>query len=128
MNSIPVSEKEPESSDSPILYRPKPKKLCKSYNIVKSKKSHKKHFHFSPTSNEQKNKKTKLNFDDISLKEIESDFKMLKARSEIMKVENELLSLLRNSTKENSMEEDTKDTKDTIKIKRPKNPFLKNLE
>ena len=53
---------------------------------------------------------------------------MLKARSEIMKVENELLSLLRNSTKENSMEEDTKDTKDTIKIKRPKNPFLKNLE
>ena len=125
MNSIPVSEKEPESSDSPILYRPKPKKLCKSYNIVKSKKSHKKHFHFSPTSNEPKNKKTKLNFDDISLKEIESDFKMLKARSEKMKVENELLSLLRHSTKENSMEDDLKDN---IKIKRPKNPFLKNLE
>ena len=125
MNSIPVSEKEPESSDSPILYRPKPKKLCKSYNIVKSKKSHKKHFHFSPTSNESKNKKTKLNFDDISLKEIESDFKMLKARSEIIEVENELLSLLRNSTKENSLEEDLKDN---IKIKRPKNPFLKNLE
>ena len=125
MNSIPVSEKEPESSNSPILYRPKPKKLCKSYIIVKSKKSHKKHFHLSPTSNEQKNKKTKLNFDDISLKEIESDFKMLKARSEIMKVENELLSLLRNSTKENSMEDDLKDN---IKIKRPKNPFLKNLE
>ena len=36
MNSIPVSEKEPESSNSPILYRPKPKKLCKSYNIFKN--------------------------------------------------------------------------------------------
>ena len=125
MNSIPAPEKEPESSDSPILYRPKPKKLCKSYNIFKSEKSHKKHFHLSPISNEQKNKKTKLDFDDISLKEIESDFKMLKARSEIIEVENELLSLLRNSTKENSLEEDLKDN---IKIKRPKNPFLKNLE
>ena len=125
MNSIPVSEKEPESSDSPILYRPKAKKLCKSYNIFINKKSHKKHFHFSPISNEQKNKKTKLDFDDISFTEIESDFKMLKARSEIMKVENELLSLLRNSTKENSIDDDLKDN---IKIKRPKNPFLKNLE
>ena len=125
MNSIPAPEKEPESSNSPILYRPKPKKLCISYNILKNKNSHKKHFHLSPISNEQKNKKTKLDIDDISLKEIESDFKMLKARSEIIEVENELLSLLRNSTKENSLEEDLKDN---IKIKRPKNQFLKNLE
>ena len=50
---------------------------------------------------------------------------MLKARSEVIEVENELLSLLRNSTKENSLEEDLKDT---IKVKRPKNPFLQNLE
>ncbi len=125
MSSIPSSEKEPESSNSPKLYRPKPKKLCISYNIVKNKNSHKKHFHLSPSSKEQKNKKTKLDFDDISFKEIESDFKMLKARSEIIEVENELLSLLRNSTKENSLEDDLKDN---IKIKRPKNPFLKNLE
>ncbi len=125
MNSIPESEKVVENHNSPIIYRPKPKRLCISYNQVKNKKSHKKHFALSPTTNEQKKKKAKLNFDEISLKEIESDFKVLKARSEIIEVENELLSLLRNSTKENSIEDDLKDN---IKIKRPKNPFLKNLE
>ena len=125
MNSIPESEKEPESPDSPILYRPKPKRLCISYNLFKNKNKHKKHFTLSPTTNEQKMNNAKLNFDEISFKEIESDFKLLKARSEIIEVENELLSLLRNSTKENSIEEDLKDN---IKIKRPKNPFLKNLE
>ena len=125
MNSIPESEKDTKNPDSPILYRPKPKRLCISYNQVINKNSHKKHFALSPTANEPKNKKPKLNFDEISLKEIERDFKVLKARSEIIEVENELLSLLRNSTKENSLEEDLKDN---IKIKRPKNPFLKNLE
>ena len=125
MNAIPESEKDTKNSDSPILYRPKPKRLCISYNQVKNKNSHKKHFALSPTTNEQKKNKAKLNFDEISLKEIERDFKVLKARSEIIEVENELLSLLRNSTKENSIEDDLKDS---IKIKRPKNPFLKNLE
>ena len=85
MNSIPESEKDTKNPDSPILYRPKPKRLCISYNQVINKNSHKKHFALSPTANEPKNKKPKLNFDEISLKE-------------------------------------------NIKIKRPKNPFLKNLE
>ena len=70
-------------------------------------------------------KNSKFDINKISLEEIETDFNLLKARSEVIEVENELLSLLRNSTKENSMEDDTKDT---IKIKRPKNPFLQNLE
>ena len=138
MNPIPESSNEAEKTEGPILYRPKPKKLYITHNIVKDKNSYKKHFPLSPTSNSNFNlnnmkkkknykekKNSKFDINKISLEEIETDFNLLKARSEIIEVENELLSLLRNSTKDNSMEEDTKDT---IKIKRPKNPFLQNLE
>ena len=142
MNPIPKSLNEVEKSEGPILYRPKPKKLCIAHNIVKDKNSYKKHFPLSPNSNSnfnlknmknknhinkycKKKKNSKFDINKISLEEIETDFNFLKARSEVIEVENELLSLLRNSTKENSMEDDTKDT---IKIKRPKNPFLQNLE
>ena len=61
----------------------------------------------------------------ISLKEIENDFSMLKAKSEVIKAENELYYLLRNSTKDNSVDDDFRQS---LKIKRPKNPFLENLE
>jgi len=137
MNSVPKSIDLPQNSECPKIYKPKPKKLCISHN-VHSKKSYRKHFLLSPSSNSnfnlknkkneiniKKKKESKLDFDNISLEEIENDFNKLKARSEIIEVENELLSLLRNSTKENSLEEDCRDT---IKIKRPKNPFLENLE
>ena len=73
------------------------------------------------------NKRPKLDFDKISFEEIERDFnklKKLKKRNELIEVENELLSLLRNSTKENSSEDDNKDT---IKIRRPKKIFLENI-
>ena len=138
MNPIPESSNELEKSEGPILYRPKPKKLYITHIINKDKNSYKKHFPLSPTSNSNFNlnnmkkkknykekKNSKFDINKISLEEIETDFNLLKARSEVIEVENELLSLLRNSTKENSMEDDTKDT---IKIKRPKNPFLQNLE
>ena len=137
MNPIPESSNELEKSEGPILYRPKPKKLYIAH-ILNKDKTYKKHFPLSPTSNSNFNlnnmkkkknykekKNSKFDINKISLEEIETDFNLLKARSEIIEVENELLSLLRNSTKENSMEEDTKNT---IKIKRPKNPFLQNLE
>ena len=102
------------------------------------KRSNKKKFTLSPPTNTNLNlnklkkknenktkKREKLDLDKISLEEIERDFNELKARSEIFEVENELLSLLRNSTKENSLEDDNKDI---IRIKRPKNPFLENIE
>ena len=142
MNPIPESSNEAEKTEGPILYRPKPKKLYITHNIVKDKNSYKKHFPLSPTSNSNFNfknmknknhikknckekKNSKFDINKISLEEIETDFNLLKHRSEVIEVENESLSLLRNSTKENSMEDDTKDN---IKIKRPKNPFLQNLE
>ena len=137
MNPIPESSNELEKPEGPILYRPKPKKLYITH-ILNKDKTYKKHFPLSPTSNSNFNlnnmkkkknykekKNSKFDINKISLEEIETDFNLLKARSEVIEVENELLSLLRNSTKDNSMDEDTKDT---IKIKRPKNPFLQNLE
>ena len=136
--------------DSPKIYRPKPKKLCISHKSQKSsqnlkKKQNKKHFPLSPISstninlktsananiksnNVQKsnvNKKHKFDFDNISLKEIENDFTLLKAKSEVIKAEKELLYLLRNSTEDNSFDDECKET---VKIKRPKKPFLENLE
>ena len=65
------------------------------------------------------------NFDLISFEEIENDFKKLKARSEIVEVENELLKLLENSTKDTSFDEDERKNK---VIERPKNIFYKNYE
>ena len=138
------------NSDSPKIYKPKPKKLCISYRCEKSthnikKNAHKKHYPLTPISNTNFNfknsinnnckskkdlksnaiKKPKLDFDDISLKEIEKDFSLLKAKSEVKKVEKELLYLLRNSTKDDSFDDECKET---VKIKRPKKPFLENLE
>ena len=136
-----------QTSNSPKIYRPKPKKLCISYKLPKSLcnkklKISKNKNYISNTNyilknniiNDTKNKNIykknvnknpKLDFNEISFEEIENDFTKLKARSEIIKVERELLYLLRNSTKDNSIEDEKKDN---IKIKRPKNPFLKNIE
>ena len=139
-----------QNSSSPIIYRPKAKKLCISYKLPqlscnKKKNISNNNYCLTPISNtnfnfknnkirENKNKKDlkidmnkkpKLDFDEISIEEIEKDFTKLKAKSEVTKVERELLYLLRNSTKDNSVDDDGKDT---VKIKRPKNPFLKNLE
>ena len=140
-----------QHSDSPIIYRPKPKKLCISYNVLKSshnrkKKGNKKQYPLTPVSNTnfnfkndikeiyknkdelnlKPNQKSNLDFEKISLEEIENDFTKLKLRSEAYKEEKELLYLLRNSTKDNSVDEEF--NKDIIKIKRPKNPFLENLQ
>ena len=139
-----------EHSDNLIIYRPKPKKICISHNMVKhshnkNKNVNKKHYPLTPVlninfnfnneikqsyknKNESKikaNKNSKFDFDKISLEEIDNDFTKLKARDDAYKEEKELLYLLRNSTKDNSMDEDFKDT---VKIKRPKNPFLENLQ
>ena len=53
------------------------------------------------------------------------DFSKLKERKEIKKAEKELLNLLRNSTKDNSREENNSEI---TKVKRPKNPILENIE
>ena len=126
-------------SEANVIYKPKPKKVYKS-NINLSPISH-----FSTYLNGNKKQKRKIkkkqenmdlnlkkngitksqNFDLISFEEIENDFKELQAQTERIKVENELLKLLENSTNDSSSNEDEKRNK---KIKRPKNIFYKNCE
>jgi len=131
------------NSDSPKIYRPKPKKLCASYiisnqcnNLMKNEKNQKKKYPLTPLNNynftfnnqdinNYKKRRPRIDIDEISFEEIEKDFTKLKAKSKINKGEKELLHLLRNSTKDNSRDDEYKET---IKIKRPKNPLYKNLK
>ncbi len=127
---------------NPKIFKPKPKKLCNSYippscmkkkNIIKKKSSteilkHKYNFDFKDDTKNKKeinnsNNGQKLEIEDISYKEMEEDFSKLKEKEEIRKAENELLFLLRRSTKDNSQDENG-----SIKVKRPKNPFVENFE
>ena len=133
-------------STNPKIFKPKPKKLYNSYippscmkkNIIAKKKSsteilkHKFNFDFKDDFlRDKKNKKkinnsnrgSKLEIESISYKEMEEDFSKLKEKEEIRRAENELLFLLRRSTKDNSQDENG-----SIKVKRPKNPFVENFE
>ena len=129
-------------SDDPKIYKPKPKKLCNSYlppsftkkKTFKQKKSsteilkHKFNFEFKDDfSGDIKNKKEirrpKIEIENISFKEMEEDFLKLKEKEEIKRAQSELLFLIRRSTKDNSQDEN-----ESIKVKRPKNPFVENFE
>ena len=127
-------------NDINIIYKPKPKKVYKSNFELSPKsitisnqdtKTHgKKHKnrkkHENLNLNLKKNGMTKSqNFDLISFEEIENDFKLLKAKSEMVQVQNELLKLLENSTNDTSFDEEEKKKK---VIKRPKNLLYNNCE
>ena len=121
-------------SDINIIYRPKPKRICKT-NLKLSTLSHgnktkKQKLKKSGNNNNdlKLNKKSIVksqNFDLISFEEIEKDFKLLKAKSEIFEVENELLKLLEKTTKDTSF--DVQERRNKM-IERPKNIFYKNFE
>ena len=129
-------------SDDPKIYKPKPKKLCNSYlppsftkkKTFKQKKSsteilkHKFNFDFKDDfSGDIKNKKEirrpKIEIENISFKEMEEDFLKLKEKEEIKRAQSELLFLIRRANKDNSQDEN-----ESIKVKRPKNPFVENFE
>ena len=126
-------------SEPNIIYKPIPKKVYNSNmkfshfsnyssinqknRIDNNKNKHKKKCKNWNLNNNKKGKKQ--NFDLISLEEIENDFKKLKAKSEIVEVENELLKLLELSTKDISFDEYKRKIKP---IKRPKNINYKNFE
>ena len=129
-------------SVNPKIYKPKAKKLCNSYNpsaYFKKKNIHKNkaltpvlnfNFNFEFDDEYISNIKSKTEIlkpqiEKISLEEMADDFSKLKERKEIKKEEKELLNLLRNSTKDNSREENNSEI---TKVKRPKNPILENIE
>ena len=125
-------------NDINIIYKPKPKKVYKSNlklsplsNIPERFHGKRRHHHKNKKTDEywdlnlNKNRITKSqNFESISFEEIENDFKNLKARTERIQFENELLKILENSTKDTSFEEEEKKNK---KIERPKNILYKNM-
>ncbi len=135
-------------SNNPKIFKPKPKKLCSSYipNTYMQKKSLHKNKTLTPILNanfyfgfndenikslkskkeiKHLNNNPKLQIEKISFKEMEEDFLKLNERKEIKKAEKELLYLIRNSTKDDSQDDNSKEK---IKVKRPKNPFLQNFE
>ena len=116
-----------------IIYKPKPNRLCKtilklsthSYgNKIKKQKNKKRHENFGLKLIKKDISKSQ-NLDEITFEEIEKDFKLLKTKSEIFEVENELLKLLENSTKDTSFDEEERKNK---MIERSKNIFSKNFE
>ena len=134
-------------SEAPKIYKPKPKRLvitpinlpnwkyvkinghpCKT-PVTKTKylnNPRKKH-HANTAKPNMPNKKdeseNKFDFDLISLEEIENDFNNFKARSEILKAENELISLMRRNSTKDSLNEDNNKS-----IERAKNPFFNNCD
>ena len=114
-------------SKTNIIYKPKPKKIYKSkpnyslnfypnksFQLNQKRKNQKK-----LDLNLQKNAKSeKFDMESISLEEMEKDFKRLRAKREITKVEKELKQIMEESTKYNSGENKKKKYRG---IKRPKN-------
>ena len=93
------------SCEVKIIHRPKPKKLFKINDCFKGYSKHVTGPRKIPnynndihkkkgTEHNHKNKSNKIDFDSISLEEIENDFMTFKAKSEMLQVENELLKIL----------------------------------
>ena len=86
------------------IHNPKPKRIYKNSNCFKGYSKYSFGGRKIPNYNNEnkkkgnefnhKNKIKKYNFDEISLEEIENDFMAIKAKSEALKVENELLKIL----------------------------------
>ena len=125
--------------DGPKIHRPKPKKLMTTIKISTKKINkfcqnppcktpisresfqnfHKKSFCI------YKNKNNKSDLNLISFEEMENDFKAIKKRNEMNKVEKELLGLLKKSSNINVTNENHENSKD---IERSENQFYKNFE
>ena len=135
-------------SEAPKIYKPKPKRLLitsinvSNWNHVKinghpcktpvtktkylnnlCKNHHDKNTAKSNLVKKNNEKEDKFDFDLISFEEIEKDFNNFKARSEILKVEKELISLMRRNSTKDSLDED-----DNKNIERAKNPFFNNYD
>ena len=107
------------------IYKPKPKRLFKINDCFKGQSKfmpgqrriqnyNKDIYQKKFGGNNHKNKIKKFDFESISLEEIENDFNTFKAKSEALKVENELLKIL--------LEPSYKEKHNNNKTKRKSNP------
>ncbi len=122
------------------IYRPKPKRINKKYNIYQHNKKcaynnrQPKQRNLRMENNneykkniiknylyEEKKKNLSFNLDLISLEEIDNDFKEFKSKSEEIEVQNELINLMKKTNNESLKEQ-------FQNIKRPEKPFCKNIK
>ena len=105
-----------------IVYKPKPKRIhnINSLNLNISKKN--KSEYLGLKFNKKKSA-INTNFDSITFKEIEEDFKRLKSKSEIFEVENELIELIETSTNDRNFK---RALQGKNRIKRPTNFVIDN--
>ena len=125
--------------DGPKILRPKPKKLISSIKIstkIKNKFCQNppcktpisrisfQNYHIK---NYWKNKSMSNNSDlnSISFEEMENDFKTIRKRSEMNKIEKELIGLLKKSSNTTIADENYENNED---IERSENQFYKNFE
>ena len=117
-------------SKTNIIYKPKPKKIYKSKLNYSLNLYPNKSYQINPKRKNKKNldlnlknnaKSEKFDVESISLEEMEKDFKRLKAKREISKVEEELKQIMEESTKDKSREKNSNKKKKNKGIKRPKN-------
>ena len=117
-------------SKTNIIYKPKPKKIYKSKPNYSLNLYPNKSYQINPKRKNKKNldlnlknnaKSEKFDVESISLEEMEKDFKRLKAKREISKVEEELKQIMEESTKDKSREKNNNKKKKNKGIKRPKN-------
>ena len=123
------------------IFRPKPKRINKKYNIYQynkkcvynnrqpKQKNSKADYNNESKKNalknylyEEKNKALSFNLDFISLEEIDKDFKEFKSKSEELEVQNELINLMKKADNEYYYSDNVQI------IKRPKKPFCKNFK
>ena len=125
--------------DHPII-KPKPKRIHKmQYNMSHNNNGLLNNRRLNPGKNSRKNHhenkinklnnkssgKLSFNLDLISLEEIENDFKLIKSKSEEIEVQRELINLMKRASDESYRNESYKNFQ---RIKRPQNPFCKNIE
>ena len=123
------------------IHKPKPRRINKKSNIVQynnrgiymnrqpKQRGQRIDNHELKKLNKLQNyingKKHSFNLDLISFEEIEKDFKDFKSKSEDIQVQKELIQLIRKAESESCRNECYENYK---RIKRPQNPFCKNIE
>ena len=115
------------------IIKPKPVRLCqnsKKKSLKTSLTSSTSTVHSEKNMNQNNFEETKIDLENISLDEIESDFFLCTQYLEEEECHNEICDILNNSTgNENEDEDNLKEKeKDTTKIKRCENPLKKNLD
>ena len=122
------------------IYKPKPKRMNKKYNIYQynkkcsynnrqpKQKNLRVDFNNESKKNiiknylhDEKNKALSFNLDFISLEEMDKDFKEFKSKSEELEVQKELMNLMKETDNECYNE-------NYQIIKRPEKPFCKNIK